>query len=136
MDMWYGMPAREHTEKKRLEKRTNYRQFAFQIRERRPGFNVKVVLLVINAFSGGIKEILKELKNVWKKWFVWKDRGRNAENNFDEAWHYHSESAVRAHPKWLNKFMTITALSKGLTNYLMVAQFGYMIWIGSIAIIL
>ena len=52
------------TEKKRFEKRTNYRQFAFQIRERRPGFNVKVVLLVINAFSGGIKEILKELKNV------------------------------------------------------------------------
>ena len=53
-----------NTEKKRFEKRTNYRQFAFQIRERRPGFNVKVVLLVINAFSGGIKEILKELENV------------------------------------------------------------------------
>ena len=31
--------------------------------------------------------------------------------------------------------MIITALSKGLTNYLRVPQFGYMIWIGSIAII-
>ena len=32
--------------------------------------------------------------------------------------------------------MIITAFSKGLTNCLMVPQVGYMIWIGSIAIIL
>ena len=41
-----------NVKKKRLEKRTNYRQLAFKIRERRPGFKVKVVPLVISAFGG------------------------------------------------------------------------------------
>ena len=50
-----------------MEKRTNYRQLAFEIRGGRPGFEVKVVLLVINAFGGGIKEILKELQNMFEK---------------------------------------------------------------------
>ena len=56
-------------EKKRLEKRTNDRQLAFEIREieRRPGFKVKVEPLVISAFGGGIKEILKELENMFEK---------------------------------------------------------------------
>ena len=93
--------------------------------------------LVISAFGGGVKEIIKRTrKNVWNRWFVRKDYGKNAENNFDGEWDYHSESAVRSRPKWLNKFMIIIMLSKGLTNYLIVPQFGYMIWIGSIAIIL
>ena len=43
-------------EKKRLEKRTNYRQFAFEIRDRRPRFKVKVVPLAISAFGGGLKK--------------------------------------------------------------------------------
>ena len=38
-------------EKKILEKRTSYRQLAFEIRERRPGFKVKVLPLVIRAFG-------------------------------------------------------------------------------------
>ena len=54
-------------EKKRLEKRTNYKQFAFEIRDRRTRFKVKVVPLVISAFGGGIKEILKEVENVFEK---------------------------------------------------------------------
>ena len=53
---------KKNTENKRLEKGTHYRQLAFKIRERRPGFNVKVVPLVISAFGRGIKEVLKELK--------------------------------------------------------------------------
>ena len=58
-------PKENNTEKKRLEKRINYRQFAFKIRERRPGFKVKVVPLVISAFGGGVKEIIKRTrKNV------------------------------------------------------------------------
>ena len=36
-------------------------QLAFEIRERRPAFKVKVVPLVIRVFEGGIKEVLKEL---------------------------------------------------------------------------
>ena len=56
-------------EKKRLERRTNDRQLVFEIRERerRPGFKVKVEPPVIRACGGGIKEILKELENVFEK---------------------------------------------------------------------
>ena len=41
------MPAREQYRKKGSENRTDYRQFAFKIGERRSGFQVKVVLLLI-----------------------------------------------------------------------------------------
>ena len=58
-------PQENNTEKKRLEKRINYRQLAFKIRERRPGFKVKVMLLVISAFGGGVKEI-KELEKMFE----------------------------------------------------------------------
>ena len=60
-------PQENNIEKKRLEKRTNYRQLAFEIRERRPGYKVKVVPLVISVFSGGLKEMLKELENMFGK---------------------------------------------------------------------
>ena len=60
-------PQENITEKERLEKRTNFRQLAFEIRERRPGFKVKVVPLVISIFGGGLKELLKELENMFKK---------------------------------------------------------------------
>ena len=49
-------PQKNNIEKKRLEKRTNYRQLEFKIRERRPGLKVKVVSLVISALGGGIKK--------------------------------------------------------------------------------
>ena len=61
------MPSREQYRNEVIEKRTNHRQFAFEIRERKPGFKVKVVPLVISSFSGGIKEILKELENMFDK---------------------------------------------------------------------
>ena len=60
-------PQENNVEKNRLEKRTNYSQLAFEIRERRLGFKVNVVSLVISAFGAGIKEILKELENMFKK---------------------------------------------------------------------
>ena len=41
-------------------------QLAFEIRERRPAFKVKVVPLVIRVFEGGIKEVLKELQNMFE----------------------------------------------------------------------
>ena len=54
-----------------LEMAKNHMQFAFKIRERererRPGIKVKVLPLVISAFGGGIKEILKEPANIFEK---------------------------------------------------------------------
>ena len=55
-------------EKKRLENRANYSQLVFEIRERTPGFKVIIVSLVITlAFGGSLKEILKELENMFEK---------------------------------------------------------------------
>ena len=51
----------------RLEKRTNCRQLAFEIRQERPGFKFKVVPQVMSAFGRGLKEILKELENIFQK---------------------------------------------------------------------
>ena len=122
-------------EKKRLEKRTTYTQLAFKIRERRPEFKIKVVLLVISGFWWRYSRcIIRTRKDVWKRWFVQKDCGRNTGKYFGGQWDYHSKSAVRTCPKRLKKLMIITALFKRLTYYLEVSQSDYMIWIGSIAI--
>ena len=67
MDIDMTCPQDSNIEKKRLENRTNYRQLAFEIRDRRPAFKVKVVPLVLSAFGGGIKEILKKLENIFEK---------------------------------------------------------------------
>ena len=58
-------PQENNIEKKRLEKRTNYRQLAFEIRERKP--ELKVVPLVLRVFGGDLKEMLKELENMFEK---------------------------------------------------------------------
>ena len=51
---------------------------------------------------------------------------------FWSRWDYHSKGAVRTRPKWLNKFIMKTWF-KGLTNYLVVPQFGYIVWTESMA---
>ena len=71
----YDMACQQENsiEKNRLEKRTNYRQLAFEIGERRrPGFKANVLPQVISVFGGGIKEISKELENMFEIWFVWR----------------------------------------------------------------
>ena len=62
-------PLKNNSEKKRLEKRTNYRRRPFEIKERekKTGFKVKVVLLVISVLDGGNKEISKILENIVEK---------------------------------------------------------------------
>ena len=60
-------PQENDIEKKRLEERTSYKQLAFEIRERRPGFKVSVVSQVTSAFGRSVKEILKELENMFEK---------------------------------------------------------------------
>ena len=68
--MQYGIPARGKY-RKEVTGIENQLQFVLEIRKRRPGFKVKVVLLVINVFGGGIKEI-KELENMLEKKFCTK----------------------------------------------------------------
>ena len=46
--------------------KTNYRQLAFETRERSPSFKVRVLPFVISLLSGGIKETVKELENIFE----------------------------------------------------------------------
>ena len=72
--MRYGMPTREQYRKEEIGKEDQLKAAGIRNkRERRPGFKLKVVLLVISAFGRGIKEILKQLermicvKGSWQK---------------------------------------------------------------------
>lgn len=62
-------PQENNIEKKRLEKKTNCRQFSFEIRKRKPVFKIRVMLLLISVFGGWMKEVLKELENMLEKDF-------------------------------------------------------------------
>ena len=66
------MPAREQYRKEeignQIPNRAKYSQLGFEIRERTLGFKVIIVSLVITlAFGGSLKEILKELENMFEK---------------------------------------------------------------------
>ena len=66
--MRYGMPTREQYRKEEIGKEDQLKAAGIRNkRERRTGFKLKVVLLVIRAFGRGIKEILKQLENTFKK---------------------------------------------------------------------
>ena len=52
---------------KRNEKVTKYRQLAFELRERRPGYNIMIVPIVIGALGGGIKEVLRDVERVFSE---------------------------------------------------------------------
>ena len=52
-------PQQQDLKKKRGEKRTNYRQLAFEMREKRPKYVATIVLVVIGALNGGMNEMSK-----------------------------------------------------------------------------
>ena len=67
MDLSYDMPAREQYRKEEIG-RAKHSQLGFEIRERTPGFKVIIASLVItSAFGGSLKEILRELENMFEK---------------------------------------------------------------------
>ena len=51
---------------KRAEKMTKYRQIAFKTRERRPGYKVYIVPVVVGALGGGIKVLRFDLKKIFE----------------------------------------------------------------------
>ena len=54
-------PQQHSLETKQAEKLTKYRQLAFEMRERRPGYMVTMISVVIGALGGGIKKTISEL---------------------------------------------------------------------------
>ena len=55
-------PQQENIGAKGAEKTTKYRQIAFETRERRPGYEVYVVPVVVGALGDGIKALRFDLK--------------------------------------------------------------------------
>ena len=60
-------PQQANIAAKRNEKVTKYRQLAFELRERRPGYNITIVPVVIGALGGGIKEVLHDVERVFSE---------------------------------------------------------------------
>ena len=60
-------PQEINIEDKRVEKLNKYRQLAFEMRERRPGYKITVVPLIIGALGGGVKETSKYVEMVFGK---------------------------------------------------------------------
>ena len=56
-----------NVEEKKNEKRTKYRQLSFELRERRVGYNIVVVPLVIGALGGGVKETIQQIERIFGK---------------------------------------------------------------------
>ena len=59
-------PQQQNITTKRLKKLTKYRQLAFENRERRAGYNVMVVLLIIGALGGGMRQIAQDLGMIFE----------------------------------------------------------------------
>ena len=80
----------------------------------------------MSVFGASIEEILKELENMFEK----DDLCERIVTEMQKTVLMDIETIIRKVLSGLvksGKFMITTALSKGLTNYLMVPQFGYTI---------
>ena len=60
-------PQEKNIVTKRDEKRTKYRQLAFELRERRAEYMIYVIPVVIGALGGSIKEAIHEVKKIFKQ---------------------------------------------------------------------
>ena len=59
-------PYESNIQQKRIEKLQKYQPFAFEMRERREQYRVTVVSLVIGCLGGGIKQLTKDIKVLFK----------------------------------------------------------------------
>ena len=84
-------PQEINVEEKRNEKRTKYRQLAFELRERRAGYNIVVVPLVIGALGGGVKETIQQIERIFGKG----DWGKRIVGEMQKTIFMDSESIIR-----------------------------------------
>ena len=59
-------PNEWNKEKKREEKMRKYQQLCYEIRERRDGYKVKIIPVVIGCLGGGMKKMKDDVKELFK----------------------------------------------------------------------
>ena len=57
-------PSENNVLKNNKEKREKYQQLAFEVRERRPGYNVEVIPIVIECMGGGVRVMREQVKMI------------------------------------------------------------------------
>ena len=84
-------PQQQNIETKVQEKYTKYRQLAFEMRERRIGYEIFVVPLIIGALGGGVREIIRNAKKIFDN----KERVRKIVGEMQKTVLMDSESIIR-----------------------------------------
>ena len=84
-------PQEFNVEEKRNEKRTKYRQLAFELRKRRVGYNIVVAPLVIGALGGRVKETIQQIERIFGKG----DWGKRIVGEMQKTILMDSESIIR-----------------------------------------
>ena len=60
-------PQQHNIETKRLETLTKYRQLAFEMREKRLGYEIIVVPVIIEALGGGMRKMMSDISRIFEK---------------------------------------------------------------------
>ena len=60
-------PMQQNIDTKRTDKLTRYRQLAFEMRERRNGYTVTIVPVIIGTLGGGMKKTINEVTKLLAK---------------------------------------------------------------------
>ena len=88
-------PQQANIAAKRNEKVTKYRQLAFELRERRPGYDIAIIPVVIGALGGGMKEVLRAVERVFSERLERKQLAEKAVAEMQKTVLMDSESMVR-----------------------------------------
>lgn len=86
-----SFPSEYNVEEKHQEKLNKYTQLAFELRERRPGYKVKILPVVIGCFGGGVEKAEKQVKELIKN----EQNVKKVCKEMIKIIVFHSESIVR-----------------------------------------
>ena len=92
-------PIESNKDTKPMNKITRYRQLCFELRKRREGFTVNVILTIIGYLGGGIKELKESLKRIFEN-----DNDKELESlarEMEKTVLWESESLMRKAPSGL-----------------------------------